>query len=53
MNKMDQRQAGIEAKLDTRFDEVCSTLRQLLNSQTSRDRDTSGDTPPPKHPKHT
>ena len=53
MDKMDCRQSRIENKLDTRFDEVGSMLRQLLTSQSSRDRDSTGETPPPKHPKHT
>ena len=52
VGELETRQTNFEAKFDSRLDGVDSALRQLLQrTEAPRQRETSGDTPPPKHPK--
>lgn len=48
---MEQRQSRIEHKVDARFEEISSSLRQLLHASTSRSRESTGDTPAAKQPR--
>ena len=45
---LDQRQNKFEHRIDSRFDEVSSMLRQLVNQGSSRERSPTGSTPPAK-----
>ena len=49
LDAMDHRQSKFETKLDSKFDEVSSILRQLVSQSSQRDRSPTGDTPPPKN----
>ena len=47
---LEGRQSRMEAKFDSRFDDISSSLRQLLQAaNVPRDRSPSGETPAPKH----
>ena len=51
-DKLEGRQARIEEKVDARFSEISTSLRQLLNASGVHQRESTGDTPAPKHPRH-
>lgn len=51
-DKLEGRQARIEEKVDARFSEISTSLRQLLNASGIHQRESTGDTPAPKHPRH-
>ena len=47
---LEGRQSRMEAKFDNRFDDISSSLRQLLHAaNVPRDRSPTGETPAPKH----
>ena len=47
---LEGRQSRMEAKFDSRFDDISSSLRQLLHAaNVPRDRSPTGETPAPKH----
>ena len=48
-DQLEQRQVRVESKVDARFEEISSSLRQLLQASQTRTRDPSGETPAPKH----
>ena len=47
----EKKQDHLEHKIDQRYNEIADSLRQLLNSSSSRSREVTGETPPGKHPK--
>ena len=50
-DQLEQRQVRVESKVDARFEEISSSLRQLLQASQTRTRVPSGETPAPKHPR--
>ena len=50
-DKLEARQQTFENKVDSRFVDIQDSLRQLLAHATQRQRDVSGETPPPKQHK--
>ena len=51
-NVLEGRQSGMESKFDSRFDDISSSLRQLLQAASlPRERSPSGETPAPKQPR--
>ena len=49
-NVLEGRQSRMETKFDSRFDDISSSLRQLLQAANApRERSPSGETPAPKH----
>ena len=48
---IEKKQSVMETKLDSRFDDISDTLRQLLQMSTSRSHEKTGETPPSKMPK--
>ena len=51
---LDSRQTNLETQLNSRFDQVGAQLQQILNNTSQpRQREPSGETPPPKFPKQT
>ena len=48
---IEKKQSVMETKLDSRFDDISNTLRQLLQMSASRSHEKTGETPPPKMPK--
>ena len=50
--KLESRQAQFEGRVDSKFDTIQDSLRQLLANTNPRTRDASGETPPGKHQKN-
>lgn len=50
-DKLESRQSRMEEKMDSRFSDISDSLRQLLQASAAHPRDTSGETPNPKHPR--
>ena len=51
-NVLERRQSRMESKFDSRFDDISSSLRQLLQAASiPRERSPSGETPAPKQPR--
>ena len=50
--KLESRQAQFEGRVDSKFDTIQDSLRQLLANTNPRTRDASGGTPPGKHQKN-
>ena len=46
-----EKKHRLEHKIDQRYNEIADSLRQLLNSSSSRSGEVTGETPPGKHPK--
>lgn len=51
IEQLDQRQSTFETRVESKFDHISDSLRQILAASHSRAREASGDTPPPKFPK--
>lgn len=49
--QLEQRQAGFETRVESKFDQISDSLRQILAASHQRPREASGETPPPKLPK--
>lgn len=48
---LEKRQCSFENRVESKFDHIADSLRQILAANHTRGRETSGETPPPKHPK--
>lgn len=51
-DKLESRQTRMEEKVDSRFSEISSSLRQLLHAAGNHPREPTGETPAPKHQRH-
>ena len=52
VSSIEEKQTAFESKIDSKFETINDSLRQLLQQSQPRVRESnSGDTPPPKHPK--
>ena len=51
-SSIEDRQVHFESKIDSKFETINDSLRQLLQQSQPRARDTSGETPPPKLPRN-
>ena len=51
-DKLEARQVNFESRVDTKFDNIQDSLRQLLANTNPRAREPTGDTPQPKFPKN-
>lgn len=49
-DQLEQRQVGFESRVESKFDHISDSLRQILAASTSRTRDTTGETPRPNSP---
>ena len=50
--KLENRQSQFEGRVDSKFDTIQDSLRQLLANTNPRTREASGETPPGKHQKN-
>ena len=50
-DQLEQRQSSFEGRVESKFDTISDSLRQLLAASHPRAREGSGETPPPKFPK--
>ena len=48
---IEKKQSSIEQKLDSKFEDIGNTLRQLVQLSAQRPHEKSGESPPPKYPK--
>eukprot|EP00913_Durusdinium_trenchii_P002801 g2592.t1 len=48
---IEKKQSSIEQKLDSKFEDIGNTLRQLVQLSAQRPHEKSGETPPPKYSK--
>lgn len=51
IEQLDQRQSSFETRVESKFDHISDSLRQILAASHSRSREVSGETPPSKFPK--
>ena len=51
VSTIEEKQSAFESKIDMKFESINDNLRQLLQQTHPRQRDNTGDTPPPKFPK--
>lgn len=51
-DKLENRQLRMEEKMDSRFSDISDSLRQLLQASNAHPRESTGETPNPKHPRH-
>ena len=49
---IEEKQSAFESKIDMKFESINDNLRQLLQQTHPRQRDNTGDTPPPKYSKN-
>ena len=52
VSSLEDRQSSFESRLDTKFETINDSLRQLLQQAQPRARESLGETPPAKHPKN-
>ena len=50
-DQLEQRQVGFENRVESKFDHISDSLRQILAASHQRSREPTGETPPPKLPK--
>lgn len=50
-DKLEQRQTAFEGRVESKFDHISDSLRQILAASHTRGREVTGETPPSKFPK--
>lgn len=50
-DQLEKRQTSFEGRVESKFDHISDSLRQILAASSTRAREVSGETPPPKFSK--